>query len=133
MSDDFNWYLFVGDETALPAIALWVETRRPGVTVVTLATLFDASEELSLTCSADWRPVWIHRGNPEPTDLEILRASLADLALPPGDGFVWLAGEANVVRSLRADFVDGGHPKAWIHASAYWQRDKEGAHEVYED
>ena len=50
-------------------------------------------------------------------------AALKDLALPQGDGFIWIAAEASVARALRAHLVDGrGHPLAWTKAAGYWKR-----------
>jgi len=64
--DDFDWYVFIGDESALPAIGRWVE-------------------------------------------------------LPAGDGFVFIAGERQLARTLRHHFVaERQHPEAWIKASDYW-------------
>lgn len=43
--DDFNWWLLVGDETALPAIGRCVEEAAPGARITTLAAVTDAAEE----------------------------------------------------------------------------------------
>jgi NADPH-dependent ferric siderophore reductase len=43
--DDFDTYLLIGDETALPAIGRWLEALRAGASAVVLAAVTDATEE----------------------------------------------------------------------------------------
>jgi NADPH-dependent ferric siderophore reductase len=54
--------------------------------------------------------------------------------LPPGDGYVWIAGEAHIARTLRAH-VTGvlGHPKAWVKAAGYWMTGHANTHETIQD
>jgi NADPH-dependent ferric siderophore reductase len=53
--------------------------------------------------------------------------------LPPGDGYVWAAGESAVARGLRADFVARGVRREWLRVSAYWKRDAADVHETLND
>lgn len=133
VSEDFDWYLLLADETALPALARRVEMLRSGVPVLTIATIFDAAEKQQLTTQADWRPVWLTRGEPSAADLTLVRAAIDELELPSGDGFVWIGGESVLVRGLRASFIERGHPREWIHASGYWKRGVSDVHEVIDD
>jgi NADPH-dependent ferric siderophore reductase len=132
--DDFDWYLLVGDETALPAIGRRVEELRPGVPVTTLAVVADASEMQTFTARAILTPVWVLRSQSGDDDLASLRAALAELTLPPGDGFIWIGAEASVARALRRDLVeDRGHPKIWLKAAGYWTRGLADTHLTIED
>ena len=128
--DDFDWYLLIGDESALPAIGRRVEELRPGVPVTTLVAIVHPYEEQRFKTHADWTPIWLARGEPSERDAELLLAKLAGFTPPPGDGFVWIAGEANIVRELRAYAQDTLRlPKAWIKAAGYWQRGQgDGGH-----
>jgi NADPH-dependent ferric siderophore reductase len=127
--DDFDWYLLIGDESALPAIGRRVEELRPGVPVTTLVAVVHPYEEQRFKTQAAWTPIWLARGEPSEDDAKLLRDRLAGLALPPGDGYVWIAGEASIVRTLRDHMIDErGHPKAWLKASGYWQRGQSDAH-----
>lgn len=124
--DDFDWYLFIGDESALPAIGRWVETRRPDVPVTTLVTIASEAEKQALSTRASWTPRWIVRGEPSERDGDTLCAASRALTLPPGDGFVWIAGEDALVRSVRTCFTEERrHPTDWMKASAYWHREKD--------
>ena len=121
--DDFDWYLLAGDESALPAIGRRVEQLRPGVPVLTAVLLADEGERQVLATGADWQAHWVCRGEPGDQDGALLLEALRPLALPPGDGFVWIAGEKEMARSVRAYFEDERrHPHDWIKAASYWSR-----------
>ncbi|MFN4283460.1 MAG: siderophore-interacting protein [Alphaproteobacteria bacterium] len=130
MPDDFDWYLLIGDESALPAMGRRVEELRPGAPVTTLAVIVHPYEEQRFATKADWTPVWLARGEPSEADAELILAKLADFAPPPGDGFIWIAGEAAIARALRQWALETlGHPKAWIKAAGYWRRGQgDGGH-----
>ena len=130
--DDFDWYLLIGDETALPAIGRRVEELRADVPVTTFV-LMEADEIQDFQTKATWTPRWIAR-NGSPDDASLLRAALADYALPNGEGFVWIAAEASVARSVRSYIIeDLGHPRQWTKAAGYWKRGHADAHEKIED
>lgn len=125
----FDWYLLVGDETALPAIARRVAELPAGVEVITLAAVIDAAEEQTLPTAARLRAQWVHRPMAAAADPAPLLAALAGLDLPPGRGFVWIAGEAGVARALRRHMIeDRGHPREWLKAAGYWQQDVADSH-----
>lgn len=130
VTDDFDWYLLIGDETALPAIGRRVEELRPGVAVITVVVVDGPAEHQSFETRADWRPIWVSRqGRPE-SDGALLIAALGDWPLPPGDGYVWIAAEALTARAVRTHVTDVlGHPQAWLRSSGYWMRGQPGAHE----
>ncbi len=130
LADDFDWYLLVGDETALPAIGRRVEELRAGVRVITLVVVETIAERQTFTTSADWTPLWIPRAGLTEDDGTLLHLALADHEALPGDGYIWIAAEASVARSLRALVSeDWGHPREWTKSSGYWVRGEDGAHE----
>jgi NADPH-dependent ferric siderophore reductase len=127
--DDFDWYLMVGDESALPAMGRWVEALREGVPVTTVACIANEGERQQLLTRASWRPTWVERGEPGERDAERLLACLSTFEPLAGDGFVWVAAELSIARAVRSYFVEQrGHPRAWVRASGYWQRGERGAH-----
>jgi len=119
VADDFDFYWLIGDETALPAIGRRVEELRAGAFVTTVVIVDGPEEEQRFETKADWRPVWVHRNGR--TDADALKAALSGLRAGAGDGYVWIAAEAQTARALR-DYVLGerGHPKEWFKASGYW-------------
>jgi len=129
VTDDFDWYLFVGDESALPAIGRFLETLREGVPVATIVALASDDEAQTPPTRTSWTPRWIARGEPSERDAEALRDACRAFTPPAGDGFVWIAGEDAIVRTVRTHFVDErGHDTAWMKGSAYWHRARADAH-----
>jgi NADPH-dependent ferric siderophore reductase len=118
--DDFDWYVMIGDETALPAIGRRLEELRANVPVAS----FVIGEAQSITTKANWTSHWISRDDSS-DDTSLLRAALDKHVFPDGEGFVWIAAEAAVARSLRSYIVETrGHRKAWTKAAGYWTRGK---------
>lgn len=130
--DDFDWYLLIGDETALPSIGRRVEDLRPGVPVTTLVAIASAADKQVFRTRAALDARWCVRADPT-NDTGLLRDALWEVALPPGDGFVFIAAEGQVARTLRAYMIERGHPPEWIKAAGYWARGAAGAHERIED
>jgi NADPH-dependent ferric siderophore reductase len=129
--DDFDWYLLIGDDTALPAIGRRIEELRAGVPVASFVVTEPGSAQ-TLQTSADWTPHWIARQSGF-GDAELLHAALAQFKFPAGEGFVWIAAEASVARHLRGYVSERGHPKEWTKAAGYWKRGVADAHEKIED
>lgn len=118
----FDWWLLIGDETALPAIGRWLEEMAPGTPVTTLGLVTGAGEEQAFATAAAHVGHWTHRA--DPADPAPALAALAGIALPAGRGFVWVGAEAGVARALRDALVDRGQPREWIKAAGYWTRGK---------
>jgi len=135
VAEDFDWYLLIGDETALPAIGRRVESLGAGAQVTTIVAVDDAAEQQTFATRADWSPVWVHRGGARVDDAALLIGALSARApLPQGDGYIWIAAEARVARALKAYVVDTlGHPRAWVRASGYWTHGQADTHETIGD
>ncbi|WP_138472882.1 SIP domain-containing protein [Poseidonocella sp. HB161398] len=117
----FDWYLLVGDETALPAIGRRVEELPEGVTAVTLAAVTGPAEEQRFESAAAQAPHWVHRPAGAAADPAPLLEALKALDLPEGKGFVWIAAEAGVARALKTHMLEErGHPGPWLKAAGYW-------------
>ncbi|PPQ37931.1 NADPH-dependent ferric siderophore reductase, contains FAD-binding and SIP domains [Rhodoblastus acidophilus] len=133
VADDFDYYLLIGDESALPAIGRRVESLRPGVAVASVVVVNGPEDVQTFAAAAHWTPLWVFRRGAHADDATLLRRALSGWAKPEGDGFVWIAAEAAVARRLRDYMIeDRGHPKNWIKAAGYWVRGKAGAHEKFE-
>jgi NADPH-dependent ferric siderophore reductase len=130
--DDFDWYLLIGDETALPAIGRRIEELRAGVPVASFV-VSAGGEPQSFPTRAAWTPRWIARGASS-DDAALLRTALADYDMPKGEGHVWIAAEASVARQLRSYIADERRqPREWIKAAGYWKRGQTEVHEKIED
>lgn len=128
ISDTFDWYLLVGDDTALPAIARRLEELPARVSAIVVVEVDDRFEQQPLPSDASTLVRWIHRhGAGEDT----LENAVAGLVFPRGSVFAWIAGEASMARRIRQHVVDQrGIDKAWVKAAAYWKIGSTGKHEI---
>jgi NADPH-dependent ferric siderophore reductase len=132
--EDFDWWLLVGDETALPSIGRRVEGLRTGVRVITVVTIADQSERQVFSTAADHQEFWVHRSSNEATNPEPLMTVLERLKLPPGDGFVWIAAEAKVVRAAKEYAIHNmRHPREWLRGSGYWIKGRADTYDKLEN
>jgi len=129
VADDFDWYLLIGDETALPAIGRRLEELRPGVPVTTLISVDSDADRQAIQTRADWTALWLCRGGKSPQeDADLFRAALAGRAMPPGEGYIWIAAEAKVARIMREYALTTlKHPMEWVKAAGYWVQGEAGA------
>lgn len=130
---DFDWYWLVGDETALPAIGRWVEEAPQGLTVTTFVVIEDLANRQRFQSKAEWAGVWPVRVEGD-DDAAVLRDAMATHSPPAGDGFIWIAAEASVARTLRTYVIENQHhPREWVKAGGYWVRGKADAHDKLDD
>jgi len=118
-----DWYLMVGDESALPAIAASLERVPAGRTVLAVLVVDDAQSKLDLDSPGALEVTWVLRaadpGNPD----QLLRAVEA-LGFPAGRVQVFVHGEAGEVRAVRRHLLaDRGVQKDGASISPYWRRD----------
>lgn len=119
---DFDRYVLAGDETALPAIARWLEEMPAGVRVEALIEIPDASDRQVLATQADARVTWLERGGAPAQASDRLECALRDLAPSPGDTFHWIAAESRRARAMRQWLAEQrGVPKDWFRATGYWK------------
>jgi len=119
----FNWWLLIGDETALPAIGRRIEELPAGVRAITIVTISGDKDQQSFSTSADHHAIWLRRPLDRADDPAPVLDALKELALPQGDGFVWIAAEVNVARAARDHLVkERGHPLYWTKTAGYWRK-----------
>jgi NADPH-dependent ferric siderophore reductase len=109
----FDWYLLGADETALPALAAWLEQLPGSATVLAFAEVADAREEQPLARKVHW----LHRDRGDS-----LSEAVTGAALPEGDGYVWVAGEATGLKPIRRHIRATGHDRNWMEIDGYWKR-----------
>ena len=134
LTDDFDWYILIGDETALPAIGRRLEELRSGAPVIVVATVAGSEEEQVFETETALETRWIHRPLARASDPAPLLDAIRSLPLPAGDGYIWIAGENETVKTLRAHLVEErGHNRSWIKAAGYWRKGSVGFHENHND
>lgn len=110
--NDYDHYVLVGDETALPAIGRWLEEMPASAKVTVLVEIASADEKQALAREV----TWFMRGESPSLD-----DAVAALPIPQGDTFWWVATESKRARSLRSLLVEHrGIDKDWVKATGYW-------------
>ena len=114
------WHLFVGDESAVPAIFAMLEAVPEGAPALARLEVGGPGDELDPPAAAvDLR--WVHRGGSPAGDPGPLTAAVGDTPLPEGAGRVYLFGELKVVAALRRQLVDRGLPADQLSPKPYWR------------
>jgi NADPH-dependent ferric siderophore reductase len=114
----FDYYVLIGDETALPAIGRRIEELPADARVFAFIEIADSGERQHFTTPATLELTWVER-NTGASLLETVRAT----AFPSGSGYVFIAGEAAMSGALREHFVtERGHDPDLIKAASYWRR-----------
>ncbi|MCV9999947.1 siderophore-interacting protein [Pararhizobium sp. YC-54] len=134
VTDDFDWYLLIGDETALPAIGRRLEELRTNVPTVVIAAVAGAEEEQVFETGTRLETRWLHRPLANASDPAPLLDAVRSLQLPQGDGYIWIAGENDAVKLLRKHLAEErGHNRSWIKAAGYWRKGSAGFHENHNE
>ena len=121
LAEEADWYLFVGDMTALPAIAVNLEklsADSKGIALLEINTLED-KQDLKRPVGVEVR--WII--NPDPlTGCEDLINSLSCIQIKGANPYVWVAGEFELLRFARKFLKhDKSLPKESLYLSCYWK------------
>jgi NADPH-dependent ferric siderophore reductase len=134
VSPTFDWWLLVGDETALPSIARRIEELPKDAKIISVCTVEGSEEELQFATKTSCVSIWVHREAARADDPAPLIAALQTITIPDGDGYVWIAAEARVARAARDYFVKSrNHPLEWMKASGYWVKGRADAHDKLKD
>lgn len=125
-------HMLIGDETAIPAIARRLEELPADARALVVVEVDPGTTWPPFETAAQCEVIWVQRTAPGPATSLIER--LRTVPVPAERCFVWVALESQAARAVRRHMCDErGVPKAWIKASAYWQRGTVGQHERIED
>ncbi|MER5894664.1 siderophore-interacting protein [Streptomyces sp. NPDC001876] len=118
-----GWHLLVGDESALPAIAVALEQMPAGALVHAFVEVADAAEEQKIVTPDGVVVTWLHRGD-RPVG-EALTAAVKGLEFPDGEVQAFVHGEAGFVKEIRRHLrLERGIPLAQLSISGYWREGK---------
>jgi NADPH-dependent ferric siderophore reductase len=122
-----DWHLFVGDESALPAIFRMAESLPGGTPVRVLLEIPGPEDEQDLRAAASTQVTWLHRGDGLAGEPGALAAAVGEVPLPAGRGHAYLLGEARVVSRLREVLAARGLEPDQMSPKAYWGRGRANA------
>ncbi|WP_406388810.1 siderophore-interacting protein [Streptomyces sp. NBC_00887] len=118
-----DWHLLVGDESALPAIAVALEQMPAGALVHAFVEVADAAEEQKIVTPDGVVVTWLHRAE-RPVG-EALTAAVTGLEFPEGEVQAFVHGEAGFVKEIRRHLrLERGIPLAQLSISGYWREGK---------
>ena len=120
----YDRYLLAGDLTALPAIARWLEELPRTAAGWAFVEVTGPAEEIELAAPEGVEVRWLHRGDVAPGSGDLLERAVRSVTVPPGERvYVWLAGEAGVLKPLRRWVRDElGIPADDVDITGYWKR-----------
>lgn len=122
----FDWFLMLGDSTAIPAIGRRLREVPAGSRVIVVLEADADERKIAFDSQARVEFIWVDAGG-----RETLKTKVEALELPPGEGYVWAAGEGLMMRAVHAHFVgERGFPKGRIRASSYWKHGAVALHET---
>ncbi|WJI16084.1 siderophore-interacting protein [Pseudoxanthomonas winnipegensis] len=121
VAEDFDHYVLVGDETALPAIGRWLSEMPAGRKATVLIEIPEDADRQDLPTQAGATVHWLPRNGVPAQRSERLEQALDDVS-PAGDTFWWIACESRRARVMRK-FLEGHRnvPKTWIKSTGYWK------------
>jgi NADPH-dependent ferric siderophore reductase len=98
-----DWYLFAGDETALPAISRILASLPTGCKATAVIEVADKSEEQPLRSAAERDIRWLHRNGATAGTTSLIEDTVRGIG-PPADGmrrFIWAGCEQKSCRCLK--------------------------------
>jgi NADPH-dependent ferric siderophore reductase len=122
-----DWHLFIGDESAMPAILAMTESLPGDADATVLIELPWPDDEQELLAPARTRISWLHRLGGAAGEPGRLVAEATDVEIPPGRGHAYLLGEARVVSALRDALSARGLGDDQMSPKAYWGRGRANA------
>ncbi|MCI3208841.1 MULTISPECIES: siderophore-interacting protein [Pandoraea] len=131
---NYDGYVLIGDDTALPAISRRLAELPAGALVFVFAEVDSPADRLRFSSEADVVVEWIYREGAPAGQSTALIDALQVATLPSGDLHAWVAAEASVAKAVRRHLVEdrGLNPK-WVKAAAYWRRGDAAVHENLDD
>lgn len=121
VADDFDHYVLIGDETALPAIGRWLEEMPGSAHVHALIEVPEPADRQQLDSLATLDIDWFERNGHSGESSQLLEQALQRMPFLDGDTFYWIATESRRARAMR-QWLDQQRqvPKDWIRANGYW-------------
>jgi NADPH-dependent ferric siderophore reductase len=124
-TSDAKWLLITGDETALPAIGGILEALPAGRPTQVFLEVPDPADRQNLHTEAEVEITWLIREHPGTAHGSLVLDAVRAAALPDGEGYAWIAGEAASVRTLRRHLVqERGHHRKSVNFTGYWRKGK---------
>ncbi|GAB3706848.1 siderophore-interacting protein [Nocardiopsis oceani] len=117
------FHLFVGEETGACAFPPLLAALGPDAHTIGVLESDSAGDDVPV--SGLDRVVRVHRHGASAAASRFLPAAVAELDLPEGPGFAYVAGEARTGQAVRAHLVgERGWPRDTVRVKAFWASGK---------
>src|SRR5690606_14252536 len=128
VADDYDAYVLIGDETALPAIARRLAELPEHAQAEVLIEIPEEGDRQPLPSAAQVRVSWLERNGFDAASSTLLEDALVDFESPDGDANYWIELESRRASMMRK-FIEGHLqvPRDWIRATGYWKADPDEA------
>jgi len=126
-SPSADWHLFMGDESAMPAILRMTESLPDSANATVIIEVPGPDDEQPIISGAVTRASWLHRLGRPAGDPGMLAGEAQEAELAPGVGQAYLFGEAAVVLRLREILESRGMRPDQMSPKAYWGRGRANA------
>jgi len=126
MAGDYDRYVLIGDETALPAIARWIEKMPAGTHAVVRVEIPDDADRQEFHTQARIDLAWLPRDGAAAAGSDRLERALDAIGAIDGDTFYWIAAESSRARRMRLALEANGVPRDSIRATGYWKAGADG-------
>lgn len=118
-----DWYLFAGDEAALPAIAACVESLPAEATGLAFLEVDSDADIQQIAAPAGVEVHWLTRNGVTAGDSDLLVQAVADAEWPDGRVDVFAHGERGYMKALRdVLFKQRGLDRKQVSLSGYWAK-----------
>jgi NADPH-dependent ferric siderophore reductase len=116
-----DWYLFAGDEAALPAIAACIEALPPEAAGMAFLEVGSEADIQPISAPAGLHVTWLPRNGVPAGSSDLLIKAVADADWPGGSVDVFAHGERGYMKALREVFFkQRGLERRQVSLSGYW-------------
>jgi NADPH-dependent ferric siderophore reductase len=118
-----DWHLFVGDESALPAIGAALERLPEEIPASAVIEVEDVAEHQELHSPGRLDVTWVDRATSSARPGADLADRVRELSWRAGVVHAFVHGEASMVKDIRHHLrFERGVPRERLSASGYWRR-----------
>ena len=120
-SPEADWYLFAGDEAALPAIAAAIESLPATARGLAFLEVDSDADIQPVAAPEGVRVTWLRRNGEPAGSGDLLVRAVADAEWPAGRVDVFAHGERGYMKAMRdVLFVQRGLERGQVSLSGYW-------------
>ena len=119
INENSDWFFFVGDMTALPAIACYLERIPKSAVGFVVLEIISKDDKIKLIKPKNIKIKWVVKSKQNPS---VLEDTVKEINWLNGKPYVWVACEFNKMRNLRNFFQKNKKiSKNEMYISSYWK------------